>query len=75
MDSRLITISRCGVARVCSWDDAQIKVNDQDMAELLEKEINLKKPVKCHAEEFAARVTITVELLGDLEESKKEVDG
>ena len=75
MESRLITISRRGVAKVCGWDDVQIKVNDQDMAELLEKEINLKKPVKCNAEEFAARVTITVELLGDLEESKKGGDG
>lgn len=75
MGNRIITLSRCGVTRICGWDDVQIKVNDQDMAELLEKEIKKAKPVMCYEEEFAARVTITVELLGDLEESKKESDG
>ena len=68
MGNRSITIARCGVARVCSWDDVQIKVNDQDMAELLEKAIKQERPVMCYAEEFAARITITVELMGDLEE-------
>lgn len=68
MKDRTITITRCGVAKVCSWADTQIKVNEQDMSELLEAEIKKLKPVKCYAEEFAARITITVELLGDLEE-------
>lgn len=72
MKDRTITITRCGVARVCSWDDTQIKVNEQDMSELLEAEIKKLKPVKCYAEEIAARITITVELLGDLEEDEKE---
>lgn len=65
---RTITVTRCGVAKICSWRETEIAVNDQDMVELLEKEIEKKKPVKDYDNGFAARVTMIVELLGDLEE-------
>lgn len=64
---KTVTITRSGVAKICSWRETEIKVNDQNIVELLEEEIEKKKPVKDYDEGFAARVTIVVELLGDLE--------
>ena len=63
-----ITITRTGVTEIKSWADTQIKVNSEDVVYLLEKEIEKAAPKRDYNEAFAARVTITVELLGDLEE-------
>ncbi len=68
MKTRTIVVAKGGVARVAAWDDVQIKVNDQDIAELLEKKIKECKPVMAYNESFAGKITVTVELYGDFED-------
>lgn len=65
-EERTVKVTRSGVVKVCTWRESEMTVNDQNILETLEKEINLKKPEKDSDEGFAGRVTIIVELLGDL---------
>lgn len=65
-EERTVKITRSGVVKVCTWRESEMTVNDQNILKTLEKEINLKKPEKNSNEGFAGRVTIIVELLGDL---------
>ena len=62
-----IKIERSGVVQV---DYNGFYVNDEEMIELLESEIDKMstKPKRDYNSKFAAKVTITVEFLGDMEE-------
>lgn len=62
-----IKIERSGVVRV---DYDSFCVNDEEMAQLLESQIDKMnpKPKMDYDSKFAAKVTITVESLGDMEE-------
>lgn len=72
MKTRTVVVAKGGVARVAAWDDTQIIVNDQDMAELIEKEIKGCKPIMDCTGRFAGKITITVELYGDFEDEAEE---
>lgn len=62
-----IKIERSGVVRV---DYDSFYVNDEEMTQLLESQIDKMnpKPKMDYDSKFAAKVTITVEFLGDMEE-------
>ena len=64
-----IKIERSGVAQV---DYNGFYVNDEEMVQLLESELDKMnpKPKMDYDSKFAAKVTITVEFLGDMEEHK-----
>lgn len=64
-----IKIERSGVVQV---DYDGFYVNDEEMVQLLESELDKMstKPKKDYNSKFAAKVTITVEFLGDMEEQK-----
>lgn len=69
-EERTVKMTRSGVVKVCTWRESEMTVNDQNIIEQIEKEINLKKPEKDRDEGFAGRVTIIVELLGDLKDDQ-----
>lgn len=62
-----VKIERSGVVQV---DYDGFYVNDEEMVQLLESELDKMstKPKKDYNSKFAAKVTITVEFLGDMEE-------
>lgn len=62
-----IKIERSGVVRV---DYDSFYVNDEEMTQLLESQIDKMnpKPKMDYDSKFAAKVTIAVEFLGDVEE-------
>ena len=64
-----IKIERSGVVRV---DYDGFYVNDEEMTQLLESQIDKMnpKPKMDYDSKFAAKVTITVEFLGDMEEQE-----
>lgn len=70
--TKTVSVTRAGVARIASWDDLNLRVNSEDMVELIEKEVQKERPKTDGAGYFAARITITVELLGDLEEREEK---
>ena len=65
--AKTLSVTRAGLARIESWDDKNLCVNSEDMVELIEKEVEKERPKRDYAGEFAARITIAVELLGDME--------
>lgn len=64
-------VSRAGVCEICGDSEELIRVNDHYLVSELEKAIEQLKPDCDHRGAFAARVTITVELLGDMEEGSE----
>jgi hypothetical protein len=60
-------VTRAGVCELCGDGAELIKVNDHNLVSELEKAIEQLNPDCDHRGAFAARVTISVELLGDLE--------
>lgn len=67
-----ITVTRCGVAKVAAYN-GELRVNDMDMIQLAQDALDAleMQPVRDYNGNFAARITVTVELIGD-EEPKKE---
>ena len=63
----VIAIAKAGVVSVRCRYEEDIKVNQDDLLSLLEEELEKIKPKRDAEGKFAGRVTITVELLGDLE--------
>lgn len=64
---RAIEVTRAGVVQLPSQDVA-FTVNEESLMDFLNTEIHKKKPaVDCYGR-FAAKVTIRIELLGDLQE-------
>ena len=66
---RELTVSATGVVKIKNGREAEIRVNDEDMILMIDKLVAAAHPKTDYNNQFAARVTITVELLGDLEES------
>lgn len=60
-------IEKAGVAKI-SYDG--FYVNDEDIVQIIENEINKMeyKPKMDYNSKFAAKVTIVIEFLGDMEE-------
>lgn len=67
-----ITVTRCGVAKIEAYN-GELRVNDMDMIQLAQDALDAleMQPVRDYNGNFAARITVTVELMGD-EEPKKE---
>ena len=59
-------VSRAGVCELCGDGAELIKVNDHNLVSELEKAVEQMNPDCDHRGAFAARVTIFVELLGDI---------
>lgn len=60
-------VTRAGVCEICGDGAELIRVNDHNLVSELEKAVEQLNPDCDHRGAFAARVTISVELLGDLE--------
>ena len=66
MPDKIVTVTKAGVVQL-PWGDEQFAVNsDMIMSDLKEKICALNPKYDCNGN-FAGRVTIIVELLGDLE--------
>lgn len=66
---RVIEATRAGVVQLPS-QDVSFTVNEESLEEYIRTEINRMKPaVDCYGR-FAAKVTIRIELLGDLQEDE-----
>lgn len=70
----IIAITEAGVVGVRSRYEEDIRVNQDDMISLLEEELEKIKPKRDFEGKFAGRVTIVVELLGDLEKVDNDVE-
>lgn len=65
-------VTRAGVCEICGDGAELIRVNDHSLVSELEKAVELLNPDCDHRGAFAARVTISVELLGDLEDGDEK---
>lgn len=66
MAEKTITITRAGIVQM-PWGDRGFYVNSDDIMQEIDVKINEMKPKRDYNGNFAARVTISVELLGDTE--------
>ena len=69
MAIRTITAAATGVVRISGGMESEITVNGEDLIAQLDRAIESAHPKTDCSSQFAARVILTVELLGDLEES------
>ena len=69
---RELTVSATGVVKIDTGYETDIRVNGEDMISMIDRLVEAARPKTDHNNQFAGRVTITVELLGDLEESGDE---
>ena len=69
-----VTVSKAGVMEIAGVYNKEIYVNSENMIKMLEGAIDQMKqpPVKTAEGYFAARVTISVEFLGEMEENMLE---
>ena len=65
---RELTVSATGVVKIENGCEAEIRVNGEDMILMIDKLVASAHPKTDYNNQFAGRVTITVDLLGDLEE-------
>lgn len=65
---RELTVGATGVVKIENGCEAEIRVNGEDMILMLDRLVAAAHPKTDWNNQFAGRVTITVELLGDLEE-------
>ena len=68
---RELTVSATGVTHIQTGSDSDIRVNSESMIDMIDRLVCAAHPKTDYHDQFAARVTITVELLGDLEESNE----
>ena len=64
-----LTVSATGVTRIETGCESDIRVNSEILISMIDRLVWDAHPKTDYHSQFAARVTITVELLGDLEES------
>lgn len=69
---RELTVSATGVVKIDTGYETALRVNGEDMIAMIDKLVEAAHPKTDYNNQFAGRVTITVELLGDLEESGDE---
>lgn len=65
---RQLIVSATGVTYIQTGCESDICVNSESMIEMIDRLVWAAHPKTDDNDQFAARVTITVELLGDLEE-------
>lgn len=64
-----LTVSATGVTPIETGCESDIRVNSESLIDIIDRLVCAFHPKTDYHDQFAARVTITVELLGDLEES------
>lgn len=67
---RELTVSATGVVKIDHLCETEIRVNGDDMILMIYKLVADAHPKRDFNSQFAGRVTITVELLGDMEDEK-----
>ena len=65
--SRVIEIIRTGVVQLPD-SDRLFAVNGESIDEYIRSEVEKRRPVKDHYGNFAGKVTVRLELIGDMEE-------
>lgn len=65
---RELTVAASGVVHIQTGCDSDIRVNSESMIDMLDRLVTAAHPKTDYHDQFAGRVIITVELLGDLEE-------
>lgn len=68
---RELTVSATGVVKIDTGYETDLRVNGEDMISMIDRLVEAAHPKTDHNSQFAGRVTITVELLGDLEVSNE----
>lgn len=68
--AKVVEVTKTGVVRFPD-DLVPFVVNSEDILLEVEKKVMEKKPVVDHNGQFAAKVTVRVEILGDLQEGGK----
>ena len=66
---RVAEITRTGVVQL-PWGDYPLLVNGENLEELIQAEVDNRNPMSDFYGQFAAKVTIRVELLGDLRDQR-----
>ena len=67
-----LIVSATGVTHIQTGCESDICVNAESLIDMIDQLVCAAHPKTDYYDQFAARVTITVELLGDLEESGDE---
>lgn len=65
-DSRVIEFTRAGVVQL-PGDDFSFAVNGESIEEYIRSEVEKRRPAKDQYGNFAGKVTIRIEFLGDME--------
>lgn len=72
--TKVVEVTKTGVVQFPD-DLVSFAVNSEDILLEVEQKVREKKPVLDHHGKFAGKVTVRVEILGDLQEEKKGADG
>jgi hypothetical protein len=64
--SRVIEFTRAGVVQLPGYDTS-LAVNGEDIEECIRSEVEKRRPKKDHYGNFAGKVTVRIEFLGDME--------
>lgn len=65
-DSRVIEFTRAGVVQLPDYDQL-FAVNGESIGEYIRSEVEKRRPAKDHYGNFAGKVTVRLEFLGDME--------
>lgn len=65
-DSRVIEFSRAGVVQLSGYDQS-FAVNGENIEDYIRSEVEKRRPAKDHYGNFAGKVTVRLEFLGDME--------
>lgn len=66
-NSRVIEITKTGVVQLANGYQS-FAVNGENIEDFVRPELEKRRPVKDHDGKFAGKVTVRIELLGDMEE-------
>lgn len=64
--SRVIEFTRAGVVQLPGYDQA-FSVNGESIEEYIRNEVEKRRPAKDHYGNFAGKVTVRLEFIGDME--------
>ena len=65
---RELTVAATGVVHIQTGSDSDIRVNSESLIDMIDRLVAAAHPKTDYHDQFAGRVIITVELLGDFEE-------
>ena len=70
-DSRVIEFARAGVVQLPGYD-LSFAVNGESIEEYIRSEVEKCRPMKDHYGNFAGKVTVRIEFLGDMMDGGKQ---